>query len=320
MICKNFKLHKVISIFGLLIAIFLSPNNSFAQDDTINIDTNLVTVPVTVFDRQGRYITDLQKENFQVFEDGVEQEITFFEPVNKPLSVFLLVDVSGSMYQQFPALALAGNTFIRQLRPDDKITIALFATDIDTVIKESYVKDVLGKETVNLSRKRSFRSKKILFDSVEKAMKKFKEISGRKALILFSDGMGSGYFASAKSNLRDAEESEALIYTIQFVTYRKVPPKYVSKKYYYQNIDKANKYLKGLAEISGGFRIQIDNIDELKEAYKKITDELSQQYTIGYSPRKTGKKGESRNIKVKVNIPNAAVRARKSYIVGSNKD
>ena len=150
------------------------------------------------------------------------------------------------------------------------------------------------------------------------AQKMMKKIRGRKAIILFSDGRGSGLNASAKSNLRDAEEQEVLIYTVQFGAFS-LPSPYVDEKRFFKWREIANSYMRDLARKTGGRHYQIENITDLGNTFGEIADELGRQYSLGYYPKTEGKKGERRQIKVKVRQPNLSVRARDSYVVGSKK-
>ena len=308
-----------IALFYLFILVILFSGNNYAQDEIIKVDTDLITVPVTVFDRNGRYISNLKKEDFQIFEDGVEQTLAFFEPVNKPITVLLLLDTSGSMRRQLNEMASAANAFLSQLKPDDQIIVTTFDNSIEELSKQAMVKDVKQNKKFNLSITPSFRDT-MIYDAVDYALKKMKKINGRKAIVLFSDGRGTKYFKSAKGNLRDAEESEALIYTVQSNTYPDSPPPFVDKKMYLKRIKTADKYMSDLAQIAGGRHFQVKDISNLGKVFAQVAAELSQQYRIGYYPKDLGKKGERRQIKVKVNIPNAAVRSRDSYIVGANKN
>ena len=305
-----------IAAVALLFIILGYQNLIYAQDDLIRIDSNLVTVPVTVLDRDGRYATNLKKENFQVFEDGVEQETAFFETTEQPFTVLLLLDTSGSMSNNMAELANTASIFVKQLRPDDQLLAASFTDEIDVLFQITKVKDL--RKAIKLRRKPRD-GNTIIYDAVKFAQKKLKKISGRKAIILFSDGQGSGFDASAKDNLRDAEEQETLIYTVQFKPFFSEPPSYVNKKEFYKSIAEANDYMRDLAKVTGGRNYRIENIGDLGKTFSQIAEELGQQYSLGYYPKQSGKNGERRQIKVKVNQPNLAVRARDSYIVGASE-
>src|SRR4029078_5962259 len=91
--------------------------------DIIKVDTTLVTIPVSVMDRDGRYVPNLQKEEFRVWEDGVEQEVAFFQSVDKPFSVVLMLDTSPSPQFRLEDIQDAAISFVNQLRPDDKVMV-----------------------------------------------------------------------------------------------------------------------------------------------------------------------------------------------------
>src|SRR5262249_7940536 len=97
----------------------LDDKEEVGEGDVVRIDTNLVTVPVSVLDRQGRFISDLQREQFNVFENGVEQKIAYFEPTEKPFTVALLLDTSGSTFFHLWEIKEAAINFAKQLRPQD---------------------------------------------------------------------------------------------------------------------------------------------------------------------------------------------------------
>jgi VWFA-related protein len=261
----------------------------------------------------------MKKEDFQVFEDDIEQEITLFEMSENPITIFLLLDVSGSMMQDLIQLTEAANAFVNQLRADDKLLAATFDEQIYLLFNAKSVKEIREMKKIHL---KTNGLSTMVYDATEYAIKKMRKISGRKAIILFSDGVGGGYLSSAKSNLQDAEESEALIYTIRFDTAPKIRINHESDKDFRKRLERdefGERYMKDLAQISGGRNYQIEKILDLEKTFQEIVDELNQQYNLGYYPKKEGKKGERRQIKVKVSQPNLAVRARSSYVIGQKK-
>lgn len=285
-------------------------SNKQNQEDILRVDANLVSVPTIVLDRDGKYITNLKKEDFQILEDGIEQELTFFEPTEKPFTVLLLLDRSGSMTNYLAELVRAANVFVNQLHPEDTITAVSFADDEDVLFQPTKVKDL--QKGVKIKQHAGDRNT-MIYDAIDFSFRKMKKISGRKAIVVFSDGSGGGLYASAKENLKEAEENDALIYTVQFDTFFKVVPSYLDKKTYFERVENAKKYMRDLAQTTGGRYYQIENISNLEETFRKIAEELGRQYTLGYYPKQltAGKK----QIKVKVKQPNVVVRARESYVV-----
>src|SRR4029453_8828445 len=98
--------------------------------DIIRISSTLVTIPVSVMDRDGRYVPNLQKEEFRIWEDGVEQEVAFFQSVDKPFSVVLMLDTSPSTQFRLEDIQDAAITFVNQLRSDDRVMVVSFNDDI----------------------------------------------------------------------------------------------------------------------------------------------------------------------------------------------
>jgi VWFA-related protein len=301
-------------LFVLLCLFVAHPVNNDAQGDEIRVDTDLVTIPTAVLNRDGRYITDLKKESFQIFENGIEHDVVFFESVNEPFTVFLLIDRSNSMTDLLGDLGEAANAFISQLRPDDQVIVASFGNDVEVLTKGKV--GSLGKGI--RVRKHAGDTHTMLYDAVDYSLKKLKKIQGRKAVVIFTDGVGSGIFASFKENLRDAEEGEAMIYTVQFNPFTD-GPKFNSREKYFGVLDTANEYMRTLPAITGGRSFRIEEIASLERTFAEIAREVGQQYRLGYYAKESSKKGERRKIKVKVNISDAVVRARSSYIVGVNK-
>ncbi len=318
------KFNLTLTTLYLLSCLFIFSNENYAQDDLIRVDTDLVTIPVTVLDRDRRYITNVKKEDFQIFEDGIEQEITFFESVEKPFTIFVLLDVSSSMRPAIRNLANAANVFLEQLRPDDYLTAATFDEWVDVLFKVSTVKEIRKGKQFRL-RVEASHGDTMVYDAVDFALKKIKKIRGRKAIVLFSDGIGSGIATSEKSTLRDAEEGEALIYTVQFNTLAISPSdknrlSKASIDLGKQRLELANWYMRELAQKTGGRHFRIEDITDLEKTFGMIADELGQQYSLGYYPKNQGEAGQKRSIKVKVRQPNLAVKARESYIVGEQKN
>src|SRR5687768_12848091 len=106
------------------------PEPEIEENDIVRVSTNLITVPAEVMDRNGRFIGSLTRNDFRIFENGVEQELAYFAPVEQPFTVALLLDVSGSTQTQLQAIRAAANTFIKLLRTNDRILLISFAGKI----------------------------------------------------------------------------------------------------------------------------------------------------------------------------------------------
>ncbi|MEQ1605810.1 MAG: VWA domain-containing protein [Pyrinomonadaceae bacterium] len=338
-------------IFGFLILARFAN----AQDEKIKVESELVRVPVSVIDRDGRFVSNVAKEKFSVFEGGVIQDISFFEPTETPITVMLLADVSGSMDPYMAQIGRALDVFIRQLRPEDTVIVATFDdwAKIDIRVDPIQKKDYKAPKPPNPKRGApSWPNWTMTSDAVDEAIKLMKNIKGRRAIILFGDGDPSGRYATPETNLRDAEEQEAIIYTIRYGQY---PPAcvrdgheslaplssserlgadgiitkpdmaimgkacWVRKNDIPKLIQIVDKHMNGLAEKTGGRAYQIEAVSSLAETFSKIVSELGQTYTIGYEPKIPPKAGERRKITAKVDIPNVAVRSRNEVVYSKPK-
>jgi len=242
--------------------------------------------------------------------NAVEQEVVYFQPTSEPVTIFLLIDLSGSVRRDVTAIATTANSFVRQLRPKDTIGAATFAYRVYPMMDFVKIGDIRGPANMDTHLNDP---DTLIFDAVDFAQKKMLPIKGRKAIVVLSDGIGTPKTASAKSTLLNAVEQEALIYTIQFNSIGRGftgDPKKIMKV-----LVDAALYLDGLANATGGRHFLIEQmLPDLRSSLSQIADELTQQYTLGYEPSRPGQDGEKRQISVKVNQPNLAVRARSEVV------
>ncbi|HVQ36117.1 MAG TPA: VWA domain-containing protein [Pyrinomonadaceae bacterium] len=319
--------------------------------DVIKVNTTLVTLPVSVMDRDGRYIPNLKKEDFRLWEEGVEQDVAFFSSVDKPFSLVLMIDTSGSTRFRLEDIQDAAITFVNQLRPDDQVMVVSFDDDVRVLSEftsDRYrLRDAIRRtKTGNGTR---------LYDAVDMVMnERLSRVSGRKAIVLFTDGVDTtSRRGTYDSNVRDAEELDALVYPLQYDTFNDVgggggnwPG---SSRGSTSAIDilgqilggmsrggggrsgrggggrggagtsrgdyeVANRYLQELSDRTGARSYQADSIQNLGSAFAKIAEELRRQYSLGYYPKNPAQVGERRQVRVKVDQPNLAVRTRDSYV------
>jgi Ca-activated chloride channel family protein len=185
-------------------------------DDVVRVNTTLVTLPVSVMDRDGRYIPNLRKEDFRLWEDGVEQTVALFSSVDKPFSVVLMLDTSGSTRYRLGEIQDAAITFVNQLRRDDQVMVVSFDDQVKILSEftndRSRLRDAIQRSEPGEGTK--------LYDAVDLVMnQRLSNITGRKAIVLFTDGVDTtSRHASYDSNIRDAEELDALIYPVQYDT------------------------------------------------------------------------------------------------------
>jgi Ca-activated chloride channel homolog len=311
---KNHVKFFFISSFCLLGA--LSPGDLGAQtqppvpdpedNEIIRVETNLVSVPVSVLNKDGSFIQNLKKEDFQIFENGVRQEIEYFKSIDEPFTVVLLIDRSDSVKPVINDLKEAAIAFIDRLRPNDRAIGVAF--DRKAYILNTKVRD---RETLkNSIQNMTTGTGTHLHSTIEGIINRiFRGLPGRKALILFTDGQEAWSWDQPKdalpketavTNIRAAEETGTQVYTIQFDS------NFRSKE--------GDKFMKEIPSKTGGMFFRADRLKDLNKVFGQIADELRFQYSIGYYPQEAPGKGERRQLKVAVNQPGTIIRARSEYI------
>jgi Ca-activated chloride channel homolog len=186
------------------------------EDEVVRVNASLVTVPVSVLDRDGRFIGGLRQEDFRVFEDGVEQQVAYFAPVEQPFTVALVIDTSGSTRFKLEDIQDAAIAFLDQLRPADRVVVVSFDDDVrilsDVTNDRRALRDAIRRTRPGDGTR--------LYDAVDLVInRQLSHIQGRKAIVLFTDGVDtSSKHASYQSTLADAQELDAMIYPIQYDT------------------------------------------------------------------------------------------------------
>ncbi|MBK9315551.1 MAG: VWA domain-containing protein [Acidobacteria bacterium] len=187
------------------------------DDGTIRLDTTLVTVPVSVIDRDGKFVPFLKKSDFTIFEDDMRQEIENFESVEVPFNVVLMMDTSNSTQFKLEDIQAAAVSFVRQLRPDDRVMVVSFDSQVriicDFTSDRYELRDAIFRTRPGGSTK--------LYEAVDMVVDRLEEVQGRKAIVIFTDGVDTTSkrnIATAESTLEMAEESGALVYPIRYDT------------------------------------------------------------------------------------------------------
>lgn len=324
-----------------------APPPMAGDDEIIKVETNLVTMPVSVLDRDGRFISGLQQNDFKIFENGVEQKVDYFQSVEQPFTVILLIDVSPSTQFRIDQIQNAAMTFVDQLRPSDRVMVIAFDERVHVLSPATNNRNQLK----NAIRQTQFGDGTGLYEAVDYVIdNQLRAIQGRKAVVLFTDGVDTtSRRASYQSTIAETEEVDALFYTIRYDTSRDMngggggmgypQPRRRSgggwgsilgailtggtiqmgsggggasgKEY-----ETGKRYLQTLSQNSGGRAFEAQTMYNVDSAFSGIAEELRRQYSLGYYPEKAGTLGERRQIKIRVMRQAVVVRAKTSYIVG----
>jgi VWFA-related protein len=291
------------------------------ENRTANAGTaTLVMIPTVVMDRNGRYIANLRKEDFRVYDERVEQQIAYFAPIEEPFTVALMLDVSGSTRYQLDQICRAADTFVSHLRNNDRLMAITFDGKI------SLLSDVADARALRQAKLRipAGTDGTALYDAVDYALKRMAGIRGRKAIVLMTDGVDqTSKLASLRSTLDQIAEQDLIVYTVQYNTEPQVPQRLsmiksskVRRKIQERLLKEyavSEPYLRGLADKTGGRFYKADDLRDVAPAFEAITAELGVQYSLGYYPKEDSPASGERAIKVRVRYPNLVVRARDNH-------
>jgi Ca-activated chloride channel family protein len=267
---------------------------------------DVVSLNVTVADNMGRYVTDLQESDFQVFESGVKQDLTFFNRRQSPITVALLLDSSASMENKLPTLQTAAVNFVRRLKPDDLAEVIDF--DGTTIVRQTFTgnHEALEKGIQQMIAGGSTALHNAIYvalNELRKVQTTAEEEPRRQALIVFSDGEDTSSIYPFDEVLDRAKRSDTAIYTIGLR----------DAQDHIRGFRQAEYVLRQLAMETGGRAFFPGNISELDSVYTQIADELSNQYALGYTSKNPKRDGAWRPIVVQVTRANTTSRTKRGY-------
>jgi len=268
----------------------------------IGAGVEIVSVPVLVYDKAGRFIPDLKKGEIQILEDGVPQEITYLASSlgedRIPLSIALTLDTSGSMQPSVKFLKEAAMYFTGKLEASDQALVVQFN---ESVKSSSEFTDDTDRMDAFINGLQVWGGT-ALYDAVMYGLDRLRDRPGRKALILLSDGDDSGASSATKAQVTALAKSlEVSIYSVGI-----------------QGFDTPRGFLKNLAEDTGGAYYFPNKVGELIKVFEAISKDLKNNYLVAYSPKR-GADNTYRKIEVRVNRPEVTVRVRPGYMAAKKR-
>ena len=272
----------------------------------IRVDSNLVLIPVTVTDPLNRFVTGLEKENFKLFEDKKEQEISAFSSEDAPLSIGVIFDCSGSMGRKLEKSRLAVTQFFKTANPDDEFFLVQFNDSAEMV--QGFTRNL--EEIQNRLTFTQSKGRTALLDAIYLSLNEMKKAKNpRKAILVISDG-GDNSSRYTESEIRNrVKEADVQIYGIGIyepVAARTRTPEEAA----------GQGLLTELAEITGGRQYPVDNVNELPDIAAKVGVELRNQYVLGYSSSNRDRDGKYRKVQVKLIQPPRMPQLRSSHKMG----
>lgn len=271
------------------------PRLTAAQQPTFRTGAQTVPVYVTVTDQNKRLVGDLQRDDFEIYDEKVKQDIILFDNEIQPVTVAVMIDSSGSMTLNLEFVKQAAEQFIIRLLPEDKGRVGYFNDKIAFLSEFTSDRDAI----ISSIRDMQFGNPTRLYDAVAFSLDELKDIEGRKVILAFTDGADTASRVGQGEILRRAREEEVMIYGIglesEMMGTRTRP----------------DRALRRMADETGGGYFELRNTDDLGPTFTRVAQELHSQYLLGFEPQKTD--GKVHRLEVRVGRPGLSARGRRTY-------
>jgi VWFA-related protein len=288
----------------LLLIVALSAAVSALQQPSFRSGVQTVVIHSTVKDEGGRLVPDLTQDVFEVFDNGKPAEINAFSNTAQPITVALMLDMSGSMMSQVIRVRDSTLSFIEALRPEDRVRIGTFGSEIALSPLLTNDKRVLTR----IAREELWPGGGTpLWNALYAAMGSLSDEEGRRVVLVLTDGMNSGSLPGWTGDFGDvrarATKDGYMLYSI-------------GMEGVYQDESEMKKYLR-LIDDTGGGHFNVAEHDNLQTTFARVADELRRQYLIGFAP--VALDGKEHTLEVRLKKPGLRARARKSYVAGHTR-
>jgi len=277
------------------------------QRPAFRAGVEIVSLTVTVTDPAGRYVTGLDAPDFEIYEDGVRQDVAYFNRTNLPIALSLLLDTSASMEGRIGTAQEAAVGFARRLRPEDLGGLIDFDSRVQ--VAQPFTSDAARLEEA--IRKTTAGGSTSLYNAIYIALKELKKVRARseeelhrQAVVVLSDGEDTSSLVSYDEVLDLAKRSDTAIYTIGL----RDPDEEKTKGF-----KEAEFVLRDLAQQTGARSFFPERVEDLAGVYDRIAEELASQYAVGYVSKNNKRDGAWRRIVVRVSRPEATARAKQGY-------
>jgi Ca-activated chloride channel family protein len=270
-----------------------TPGQVIKPGQAVHLDVELALVNVTVTDPYNRLVTGLEPENFRVFEDNVEQEVVTFSSEDVPISIGLILDLSGSMANKLGKAKQAASQFLRTANPQDEFFLVGFNEHAELLAPFTSKAEDLESKMLTLTAK----GKTALLDAIYLGLTQMRKADkGRRALLIISDGGDNNSRYSEKDIKRLVKEADTQLYSVGIFEpfeYRSRTPEELN----------GPTLLSEMSELTGGRSFTVENVNELPDITAKIGAELRNQYVVGYHPSHKEHDARWRKIKIKLRAP-----------------
>jgi len=276
-----------------------------AQETTFRSGTRIVPVITTVTDGQGRLVPDLEQGDFTILDNDKPQDITFFLNEAQPFTAVVMMDFSASMTANLDRLKAAAEQFILRLLPEDKAQVGAFSDKIQFSGEFTSDRDDLIGALDDLQ----FGNPTRLYDAINESMAMLRPVTGRKVVIVFTDGDDTASRMDLGDVLARGRQEEIMVYAIGLE----------SEFFNGQQMvrSRPDRNLRRLAEETGGGFFELKKTDELAPTFTRVAQELHSQYTLGFSPAVLD--GKEHRLLVRVKQTGMIARARRTYVASDDR-
>ena len=273
------------------------------QEPTFRATTQIVSVPTTVTDAQGRLVPSLEQDQFTILDNGKPQTLTFFQNDTQPFTVVVMLDYSASMTGSLDLLRAAAEQFLLRLLPQDKGQVGAFSDRIEFSGQFTSDRDDLIAALKELQYGNPTR----LWDAVDQSIDMLKPVDGRKVVLVFTDGDDTYSKTGFGTVLDHARQEEVIVYAIGLQSVYFNGQRMVRSQ--------PDRSLKKIAEETGGGYFELKKTDELGPTFSRVAQELHSLYTLGFQPAVLD--GKEHKLDVKMKQTTMTARARKTYVASA---
>ncbi len=274
----------------------------------IKVTTQTVPIYATVVDAQGRLVSDLQQQDFEVYDNGKLQTLTNFSNEATPFTAVVMLDTSGSMTLNMEFVKQAAEEFLIRMLPQDKAKVGAFNDKIQVLPKDEPFQSDRDRLIRILKNELDFGYPTRLWDAVDESIAHLEQLEGRRVVLVFTDGEDSASKAGLGAVLDRAREKNIMVYSIGLQ----------SEFFNGQSRVRTRpaRGLRRLAEDTGGGFFELTKKDDLGPTFTRVAQELHSQYVLGFSPASLD--GKVHKLDVKVKKSGMTARGRKSYVATPN--
>ena len=275
------------------------------ETPTFKATTQIVSVPATVLDGQGRLVPNLEQDEFTILDNGKPQQITFFQNETQPFTVVVMLDYSASMTSSLDLLRAASEQFLLRMLPQDKGQVGAFSDRIEFSGQFTNDRDDL----ISALRDLQYGNPTRLWDAVDQSIDMLKPVDGRKVVLVFTDGDDTYSKTGFGAVLDHAKQNEVMVYAIGLQSTYFNGQRMVRSQ--------PDRSLKRIAEETGGGYFELKKTDELAPTFSRVAQELHSLYTIGFSPAALD--GKEHKLDLKMKQSGMVARARRSYVASADR-